>query len=228
MRSAAGPADYPADGLPELALVGRSNVGKSTLVNALVRQRLARTSGAPGKTRLLNLYRVSTDELAPFYLVDLPGYGYARGEPASRQAFEALTREYFESRAGSQRAAGRRDAASGATPRRSGGRAPAAFAVLLLVDGRHPGLENDRQAHDWVAALGVPFAVAATKIDKLSRAERSRVQHAFAQAFTSPVLPVSAVTGEGMKDLWRLIARLLNSSSPRPPDPKRKSSISPR
>ena len=213
VRSAAGPADYPAEGLAELALVGRSNVGKSTLVNALARQRLARISAAPGKTRLLNLYRVSAEPQAPFYLVDLPGYGYTGGGSAAAGTFETLTREYFERRV------------AGAAPS-GGGRAPAAFAVLLLVDGRHPGLENDRQAHEWLASLGVPLGVAATKIDKLSRAERSRAQHALGQAFTSPVLPVSAVTGEGLKDLWRLIARLL-SSSPRPPNRKKKSSTSP-
>src|SRR5215831_2219673 len=212
VRSAVRPVDYPADGLPELAIVGRSNVGKSTLVNALTGLRLARTSAAPGKTRTANVYRLQGESDRPFHLVDLPGYGYAR---AARQAgggqssaagrrraaveeFEALAQDYFGDRAGDARADRK-------------GRRPAAFAVLLLVDGRHPGLESDLRAHDWLAAMNVPLGVVATKMDKLTRAERSRAQQAFERAFTAPVLSLSAATGEGMKDLWKLIARLLSS-----------------
>jgi len=202
VKSAARPSDYPDDGLAELALVGRSNVGKSTLVNALTGIRLARTSRAAGKTRLLNVYRVQDGSGRPFNLVDLPGYGYARGGQKSQEEFEVLTREYFESRTG----------ATGTASRRR----PSAFAVLLLVDGRHPGLASDARAHDWLAGLGVPLSVVATKMDKLTRAERSRAQHAFGRAFTAPVLPVSAATGEGLKELWILIARLLSSHLPPP------------
>jgi GTP-binding protein len=198
VRSAVRPADFPADGLPEIAIVGRSNVGKSTLVNALTGLRLARTSAAPGKTRLANVYRVPGEGDRPFHLVDLPGYGYARGGAKSVEEFEALAQDYFGDRAGEARADRK-------------GRRPAAFAVLLLVDGRHPGLKSDLRAHDWLAALNVPMGVVATKMDKLTRAERSRAQHAFERAFTAPVLPLSAATGEGMKDLWKLIARLLSS-----------------
>lgn len=180
------------------------------LVNALLGQRLARTSGTPGRTRLLNLFRVQRDGQPPFYLVDLPGYGYAPGGAATAASFEALTRDYFESRAGAAPVAGR---------------APAAFGVLLLVDARHPGLDNDRRAHEWLVGLGLTPGVVATKADKLSRGERSRAQSAFERAFSSPVLPVSAATGEGIKDLWKLIARLLSSSLP--PSPRKKSSISP-
>jgi GTP-binding protein len=219
VRSAVRPTDYPADGLPEIAIVGRSNVGKSTLVNALTGVRLARTSAAPGKTRTANVYRVQDESDRPFHLVDLPGYGYARAprqarggqssaegrRRAERAAFDTLAEDYFGDRAGEARA-------GGSTPQEvKSRRRPAAFAVLLLVDGRHPGLESDLRAHDWLAALNVPMSVVATKMDKLTRAERSRAQHAFERAFTAPVLPVSAATGEGMKDLWKLIARLLSS-----------------
>jgi GTP-binding protein len=194
VTSAVGPEGCPADALPELALVGRSNVGKSTLVNALVRSKLARTSAAPGKTRLINIFRVDVDGEPPFHLVDLPGYGYARGGEQSAEAFEAMARSYFEDRA--------RKVAS---PRRR----PDAFAVLQLVDSRHPGLPNDMAAHDWLTTLGVPIGIVATKVDKLTRAERSRAQQAFERAFTSPVVPVAAATGEGLKELWILIRRLL-------------------
>src|SRR5207302_5822606 len=95
VRSAADGRDVPADGLPRLALVGRSNVGKSSLINALVRQRMARTSAAPGKTRLANIYRVRHGGGPPIYLVDLPGYGYARGGRDAAVEFEALTAGFF-------------------------------------------------------------------------------------------------------------------------------------
>ena len=212
VTSAVGPEGCPADGLAELALVGRSNVGKSTLVNTLARTKVARTSAAPGKTRLINVYRIEAEGESPFHLVDLPGYGYARGGQASVEAFEVLTRRYFEDRSG--RVA-------------SGRRTPDVFAVLQLVDGRHPGLASDLGAHDWLTTLGVPLWVVATKFDKLSRGERSRAQQAFERAFTTPVLPVAAATGEGLKELWTLIRRLLSSSPP--PSPKNpRSSTSPR
>src|SRR5437762_10552424 len=92
VRSAASVDDLRRDGLAEIAFVGRSNVGKSSLINALVRQRLARTSAAPGKTRLVNVYRIARGAAAPFYLVDLPGYGYARGGHRAAEEFGALAR----------------------------------------------------------------------------------------------------------------------------------------
>src|SRR5262249_35033847 len=197
VRSAVRPTDYPADGLPEIAIVGRSNVGKSTLVNALTGLRLARTSAAPGKTRTANVYRLQGENDRPFHLVDLPGYGYARAPPQahrrpeqSRRAtsaagrrreaseeVEALAQGYFGDRAGHTRADDRGGGAL--APQLKSRRRPAAFAVLLLVDGRHPGLESDLRAHDWLAALNVPMGVVATKLDKLTRAERSRAQQAF-------------------------------------------------
>lgn len=180
--SAARASDMPRERLPEIALIGRSNVGKSTLINGLVRQRLARTSGAPGKTRLANVYRVA--RRAPFYLVDLPGFGFARGK---REELDAVVREYF-------------------------GRPDARIAALLLIDSRHPGLQSDIEAWTWLAAAADEAAIVATKIDKLSRAERLRATRTNEAVFEHPVLPVSAKTGEGMDELWKLIDRLLNSS----------------
>jgi GTP-binding protein len=207
--SAVSASDLPRDGLAEIAMVGRSNVGKSSLINALVRQRVARTSAAPGKTRLANVYRVRRGSIAPFYLLDLPGYGYAR---APRQAREVQR----GSRVGVETAG----ALSPAAARRSSQaefeaivsvvfeRAPAA---LLLVDARHPGLASDRAAWQWVHAAAGDAAVVATKIDKLGRGERIRASRELESVFETSVLPVSAVTGEGLDQLWTLIDRLKKS-----------------
>jgi len=187
VRSAASAADLPKDGLAELALVGRSNVGKSSLINALVRGRVARTSAAPGKTRLANFYRVVRGAGRPFYLVDLPGYGYARGD---RSELEAVSRFYF------------------------GGEGR--VAALLVIDARHPGLESDRRAWSWLQSTMSDVAIVATKIDKLSRAERLRAMAANEAVFEHPVQPVSADTGEGLDELWKLIDRLQSSLKPQP------------
>jgi GTP-binding protein len=187
VTSAAGAAGLPRGAAPQVALVGRSNVGKSRLINALARQRLARTSAAAGKTRLVNVYRVRRGSRPPIYLVDLPGYGYARG---GANAFDRLVREYFSA---------------------TGARA------LLLVDSRHPGLEADRQAWAWLAATVDRAAIVATKIDKLARGERIRGLGQLESVFDAAVLPVSAVTGEGLDDLWNLIDTLTTPPTPNPP-----------
>ena len=194
VTSAATAADFPGDGLREVALVGRSNVGKSSLINALVRQRIARTSGAPGKTRLANIYRIARGSAAPLYVVDLPGYGYARGDV---NELEAVTRAYF----GRLGHIGR------------GQSAPPDLAALLVVDARHPGLEKDIEAWRWLRSSVERFGIVATKTDKLSRAERTRALKQLESVFESPVLPISAVTGEGLDELWTLIEHLANRNN---------------
>ncbi|HSL23994.1 MAG TPA: ribosome biogenesis GTP-binding protein YihA/YsxC [Vicinamibacterales bacterium] len=199
VTSAAGARDIPRDGLPQIALVGRSNVGKSTLLNALTGRRIAHTSGSPGKTRLANLYRVQVQGGRPdasgalsswrLYLVDLPGYGYAKGGKDALGEFERVTSEFF--------------GASARVPR--DGTLP---AVLLIVDARHPGLDSDAAAREWIDGLGLPYAVVATKMDKLSRSERGSAARAIARHVNGPVLPVSADTGEGLDDLWKQIVKL--------------------
>ncbi len=198
LRSAASADDFPRDGLPQLAVVGRSNVGKSTLINALVKRIVARTSAAPGKTRHVNLFRVTLAAgagLDRFFLADLPGYGYARGGRAAQLEFEALTRDYFAC------PAAERDAPRGIPL--------GPTAVIQLVDARHPGLDTDLGAHAWLMAQDRPVAVVATKIDKLTRAERVRAKQIWNNSLNTPVLPVSAASGEGLEDLWTLIVKLL-------------------
>ena len=162
-------------------MIGRSNVGKSSLINALVRRSVARTSGAPGKTRLANIYRVARGSSSPFYLVDLPGYGYARG---GSDDFARISEDYLRSRRGQ--------------------------AVLLLVDSRHPGLQSDLEAWRWLKTTVAASALVATKIDKLARGERIRALRELQSVFDDPVLPVSAATGEGLDELWKLIDSLTN------------------
>jgi GTP-binding protein len=182
VTSASGAGDFPKEQLPEVALVGRSNVGKSSLLNALMRQALARTSAAPGKTRLANFFRVKRGTAAALFLVDLPGYGYARGGDASAQAFNQLAASYFSR--------------------------PGHRGAVLLVDSRHPGLESDMDAWRWLQTQPWPRAVIGTKVDKLTRAERARHAREFETLFDSPVPLVSAHTGEGLDELWKMIASL--------------------
>ena len=191
VTSAAGVRDFPRDRLAEVALVGRSNVGKSSLINALVRQNVARTSAAPGKTRLANFYRVQRGSGPAFYLVDLPGYGYARGGDRSTEEFNRLTDAYF-ARAADQKAIG----------------------VLLLVDARHPGLEPDLEAWGWLRSQPCSRGIVGTKADKLTRAERARHGRELESLFDVPVPLVSAPTGEGLETLWKLIATLPKPTAP--------------
>jgi len=187
VTSAAGAGDFPRDGLPEVAMVGRSNVGKSSLINALVRQDVARTSAAPGKTRLANVYRVKRGSMPACYLVDLPGYGYARGGDAAAEEFRRLSEAYFNR--------------------------PGRRAVLLLVDARHPGVASDMDAWEWLKAQRCAHMVVGTKVDKLTRAERVRHARELETLFDLPVVLVSARTGEGLDELWKMIASLPNQTA---------------
>ena len=182
VTSAAGNDDFPKERLPEVALVGRSNVGKSSLLNALMRQSLARTSAAAGKTRLANFYRVKRGAAAALFLVDLPGYGYARGGDTSAREFNRLAESFFSR--------------------------PGHRGVILLVDSRHPGLESDMDAWRWLESQPWPRAVIGTKVDKLTRAERARHARQFETLFDIPVPLVSVHTGEGLDELWKTIVNL--------------------
>ena len=230
VTSAAGAGDFPRDQLPEVALIGRSNVGKSTLINALVRKTLARTSAEPGKTRLANFYRVKRGLGPELYLVDLPGYGYARARSGAGSAearrqestneFDRLLEAYFARAIGADPEIGVRDsgfepsAPAGRTgepraPSREGRRySPKAIGSLLLVDSRHPGLESDLEAWNWLKTQPGSHGIVGTKVDKLTRADRVRNSRQLESLFDVPVLLVSAQHGEGLDQLWKTIASL--------------------
>jgi GTP-binding protein len=218
VTSAQGLSGVLHDGLPQVAFAGRSNVGKSSLLNALCRRSIARTSAAPGKTRLVNVYR-ATLEGGPggagrwsLYLVDLPGYGYARGGEASRQELAEVAEAYL---AQPERGDGVKPAGGRPPSESSRGWGPASTkksrrvtGVLLLVDSRHPGLDSDRDAAEWLTGLNQDLVVVATKIDKLSRAERTHNLRELERIFGTAALPVSADSGEGLDALWQKIANL--------------------
>nr|MDD6335167.1 ribosome biogenesis GTP-binding protein YihA/YsxC [bacterium] len=163
--------------LPEIALCGRSNAGKSSLLNALCgNSKLARVSSTPGRTRLINTFEVE----GRFYIVDLPGYGYAAASRKQQQSWGGTMPEYL---AGSQ----------------------SLRLVLMLCDIRHEPAEGDRQLSAWLAAQGIPYLVAATKCDLVPRAsyDKRRMDMAFALKvnFVTDVIPVSAKTGAGLHEL---------------------------
>ncbi|MDE3216358.1 MAG: YihA family ribosome biogenesis GTP-binding protein, partial [Gemmatimonadota bacterium] len=166
----------PPEALPEIAFAGRSNVGKSSLLNTLVRRRkLARVSHTPGRTREIHFFAVND----VFTLVDLPGYGYARVSKARKAEWKPLIEGYL----------------GGSGPLRG---------VVQLLDARHPPTDDDLDMLDFLAELGVPTVVAATKVDKLRAAERPARLAELARQSGMPddeVVPFSSVTGEGRDEL---------------------------
>ena len=188
--SAAAPGQFPRDGLPEIAFLGRSNVGKSSLLNALAGTRgLARVSQTPGLTRLVNFFRVGGAERGggrkqgELYLVDMPGYGYAKAPRDVRESFEALAVSYLV------------------------GREPLRLCVFI-VDARHEPGERDERLRAFLDHHQLPWALAVNKIDALSRAEaRTRLARLEAGLGRSAgaVLPVSAERGTGIGELWSVI-----------------------
>ena len=182
LESSAGSADrFPRDGFPQLAFMGRSNVGKSSLINRLLgRKGLARTSKTPGRTRAIHFYLVNGN----VYFVDLPGYGYAKVPRPMREEWKGLVESYLEG------------------PCRPD-------LSIVLADARHEPTSLDRELVDWLRAAGLPHEVVLTKSDKLSRGAlaAAALQAAATLALSGDrtPLPVSAVTGDGLPALWRAI-----------------------
>lgn len=184
MRSAVKPADLLGGEEPEVAFAGRSNVGKSTLLNALLGRKIARTSSTPGRTQAINYFRVN----GRFRFVDLPGFGYARASKEARRQWAEIIGEYL------RRPHGRR-------------------MVVQLVDARVGATPLDEQAGEYFDDLGLPRVVAATKIDDVKRGARARQLQEISSALglESPVslVAVSAQSGEGIRELWKSITEFL-------------------
>jgi GTP-binding protein len=188
VTSAAQPADFPPPQLPEVAVVGRSNVGKSSLINTLVGQPgLARTSRTPGRTRLINWFAIEDR----FFLVDFPGYGYAEVSHAMRESWRPLIEGYLAERT-------------------------SLAGVLLLIDIRRGVLTEELDFVPWLAERGMPVVVALTKADKLPKNKR-RIEVARAQqvlALRKEPLAVSTLSNEGIEPLWRAVVQLAARSRP--------------
>ena len=199
--SAASPAQFRGDGLPEVAFLGRSNVGKSSLLNALAGTRgLARVSQTPGRTRLVNFFRVGlerpgTRKRDELYLVDLPGYGYAKASREVRESFEELALSYLVDR-------------------------EALRLAVFIVDARHEPSERDHQLREFLDGNELQWALAANKIDALSRNEARARMRALEDGLgrtSAGVVPVSAEKGAGLAELWSLIrAVALAAPAPEP------------
>jgi GTP-binding protein len=181
--SAPGPMQFPRDGKPQIAVAGRSNVGKSSILNALLhRKNLVKTSATPGKTQLINFFIINDS----FYFVDLPGYGYARVPQSVNDAWAPMIEGYLKN---SRQLA----------------------AVVVLLDSRRTPDERDVRLIEWLRQFDLPAIYALTKSDKLNRQETERAKKAVSAelGLTRPLILTSAKSGLGMKELWGEIAKHL-------------------
>ncbi|MCL1630526.1 ribosome biogenesis GTP-binding protein YihA/YsxC [Sporolactobacillus sp. CPB3-1] len=184
--SAVGPAQYPNNGLPEFALAGRSNVGKSSFINKMLNRRnLVRISEKPGKTQKLNYFIINDS----FYFVDVPGYGYAKVSKKEKEAWGRMLETYFAERT-------------------------VLSAVVHLVDLRHPPSKEDVQMHEFLAFYKRPVITIATKADKIPKSRQQKHKQIIAQTLSltpeDPLILFSSQTGAGKEEAWRALEHYLH------------------
>lgn len=183
--SAVQQSQYPEDNLPEIVLLGRSNVGKSSFINTLIQRKgLARTSSQPGKTQTMNFYKIND----AFYFVDMPGYGYAKVSKKEREKWGVMIEEYLQKRENM-------------------------VLVLLLVDSRHEPTEDDRLMYDWLTYYGLDPVIIATKADKISKVRQKKavdnIFNTLRPRKRSDVILFSAATKMGKDEAWEVIEERL-------------------
>ena len=179
--SAVSPKQYPEEDMPEIALAGRSNVVKSSLINMLLnRKKLARTSSTPGKTQTINFYKINNE----YHLVDLPGYGYAKVSKSSKETWGKMMETYLTSREN-------------------------IVEVVQLIDIRHKPTQQDIQMYNWIRHFGFKGIVVATKLDKIKRSQRqkhiSQIRKTLEMDKDDILVAISSVNREGKERLWEVI-----------------------
>lgn len=183
--SAVKKEQYPSGDLPEFALAGRSNVGKSSFINRMIqRKNLARTSSKPGKTQTLNFYLINE----MLYFVDVPGYGFAKVSKSEREAWGKMIETYLTERKQLK-------------------------AVVLIVDLRHPPTEDDILMYDFLKHYDIPCIIVATKADKISKGKRAKhlkiTRQALQPVFEDEIILFSSETGEGKDETWAALERFM-------------------
>ncbi|ANY70394.1 GTP-binding protein [Paenibacillus algorifonticola] len=185
--SAVQPHQYPEDALPEIALAGRSNVGKSSLINKMImRKNLARTSSQPGKTQQLNYYRVNDS----IYFVDFPGYGYAKVSKTQREAFGQMIERYIRDRKELK-------------------------LQLLIIDIRHEPSKDDQLMYNWLKHYNIPTCIVATKADKIPKGKWDKhikmIKTTLQADPRDKVVLYSSETGQGRDELWSVITETIST-----------------
>jgi len=188
--SAASPDQFPSEGLAEIAFLGRSNAGKSSLINALIGCKgLAHTSNTPGRTQTINFYRITSEATTgagACYFVDLPGYGYSKVSRSQAEAWQKLLEDYLLNRAAIQLA-------------------------LVILDARRGWMPRDLEWKRWLEAHRRSYLVVATKMDKLNQSDAQRALATIRKENVEP-LACSATTGRGVREIWQAIAKTHHSS----------------
>jgi GTP-binding protein len=190
ITSAVESNQYPADHLPYVALVGKSNVGKSSMINTVTnRSKLAKTSGQPGKTRLVNFYRINN----AFYLVDLPGYGFARVSQKEKERWGYMIETFLSS-------------------------SPNLLGIIQLIDIRHNPTADDMTMLNWIEHYEMPLIILAAKADKLGKTrikpQIDKIRRKLEISLDIPIIPFSSKTGQGKEALLKALDSLLKN----PPD----------